>query len=154
MEINYINTILNCELINIGRAADMCWIIFAPKDSNEEYSLHLQCPWRIRQKNKILLTNYDIYELAVENEDEDYEDYEWDDTKKNVFDEVILEYDKWKGRKVEKVVVTEEYDLNIFLSDGLVIECYVNKLRRECWRFFKRKLGEKHLVITGSGIEE
>ncbi len=150
MEINYINNVINHEIYDIGRASDMCWIIFASRDSQEYYSLHLQCPWRIRQENNILLSNLDIYELSMENKEKDCE---WSDKKKNVFDETIIQQDKWKGKKVEKVIVNEVYDLKIFLSDAFVIECFINDLRDECWRFFK-KGGKEHLVITGTGIEE
>lgn len=147
MEINYINRIKNYEICDIGRASDMCWIIFASGNSQEHYSLHLQCPWRIRRGNNILLSNLDIYELAVEDGQE-----EWDDKEKNLFDEIIVWQDKWKGKKVEKIIVTEVYDLKIFLSDAFVIECFVNDSRGECWRFFQK--GKEHLVITGAGIEE
>lgn len=149
MENNYINNIIDCEIYDIGRASDMCWIIFTSRDSQEHYSLHLQCPWRICQGNNILLSNLDIYEFSMEEEN----DYKWDDKKKNVFDEIILQQGKWKGKKVEKIIVTEVYDLKIFLSDAIVIECFVNDLRDECWRFFK-KGGKEHLVITGTGIED
>jgi len=148
MEISYINKIINQKIFDIGRVSDMCWIIFTSEDYQTNYSLHLQCPWRIRKENKILLTNWDIYELAMgDNEEEG----EWDDTKRNVFDEIVQQ-DKWKGKKVENIIVTEVYDLKFFLSDSYVIECFVNDIRGECWRFFKK--GEKeHLVITGKGIE-
>lgn len=149
MNINYINNIIDCEIFDIGRASDMCWIIFTSGDSQEYYSLHLQCPWRIRKENNILLSNLDIYELSM-----DYgEECEWDDKKKNVFDEIIIQQDKWKDKKVEKIIVTEVYDLKIILSDIIVIECFVNHSRDECWRFFK-KGGKEHLTITGAGIED
>lgn len=150
MKIDFINNIINYEIHDIGRAADMCWMIFSSEKSEEHYSLHLQCPWRIRAKNNILLSNLDIYELSMENNDEDDE---WDDKKKNVFDEKIMQHDKWKGIKVKNIIITEVYDLKIFLSDSSVIECFVNDLRYECWRFFKQGTNE-HLVITGMGIEE
>lgn len=150
MKIDFINNIVNYKIYDIGRAADMCWIIFSSGSSQEYYSLHLQCPWRIRKKDDILLSDLDIYEISMENKDEDEE---WDDKKRNIFDEKIIWHGKWKGVKVENITVTEVYDLKIFLSDSSVIECFVNDLRYECWRFFKQGAKE-HLVITGIGIEE
>lgn len=38
---------------------------------------------------------------------------------------------------VEKVIVTEAYDLKIFLSDEIIIEYFAYKLRHENWRFLK-----------------
>lgn len=149
MEINYINNIINQKILDIGRVSDMCWIIFTSEDNQMNYSLHLQCPWRIRKENKILLSNVDIYELAMGYNEEDGE---WDDTKRNVFDEIVQQ-NQWKGKIVENIAVTEVYDLKIFLSDSFVIECFVNDLRGECWRFFQKGVKE-HLVITGIGIEE
>ena len=81
------------------------------------------------------------------------EDADWDDTKKNIFDEKIEKLLGDEQIRVEKVMYTEVYDLSIHLSHSLVFECFVNDLKYECWRYLKK--GEKqHLVITGKGVEE
>ena len=131
----------------------MCWIIFGSKDDTEIdvfYSLHLQCPWRIRKGNTIVLSNLDIYELPSEVLTVDEE---WDDKKRNLFDEKVDSFLKLGEKKVDDVSITAMNDLAIFLSDSSIIECFVNDLKYECWRFFK-KGDKRHLVVTGEGIEE
>lgn len=151
MDFDYVNNILGEEIYNIGRCSSMCWIIFGSEEkwNNEEsYSLHIQCPWRIRKKNEMLISYVDFYVFSQE---EAQENEEWDDRKRNVFDEKIEKFPK-KGVRVEKVVVTEMYDLIIYLSDSLVIECFVDDSNYECWRLF-RKDAKEHLVVNGKGIE-
>jgi hypothetical protein len=59
---------------SIGFAGDLLWIHFGEKIERfsevtnttktiGEIGLHLQCPWRIRLRNKVFLGNYDIYHL-------------------------------------------------------------------------------------------
>ena len=153
MNINFIKKILNQEIYDVGRTSDMCWFIFGSKHDREKdvfYSLHLQCPWRIRKGNTIVLSNLDIYELPSEVL---ATDKVWADTKRNLFDEKAESFLKSGGKKVDSVFITEMNDLAIFLSDSSIIECFVNDLKYECWRFFKK--GDKqHLVVTGAGIEK
>lgn len=152
MDINYIKEILNQEICDVGRTSDMCWIIFGSEDNKKDafYSLHLQCPWRIRQGSSIVLSNLDIYELAPE---VFAIDEEWDDTKRNLFDDKVEKFMMTGEKKVNNVSVTAVNDLAIYLSDSSIIECFVNDLKYESWRFFKK--GDKqHLVVTGAEIEE
>lgn len=82
MDFNYVNNILNKKIYDIGRCSNMCWIIFGSKEKlNDEefYSLHIQCPWRIRRKSEILISCADFYEFSQEVVQENEE---WDDKKK------------------------------------------------------------------------
>ena len=150
MDVNDIKNLLGLKLYNIGRASDMCWMIFSSEKEDIFYSLHLQCPWRIRKKNNLLLSNLDIYELSsnlvMSGE-------EWDDSKKTLFDEKVEKLSFINKIKIDNIVIKEMNDLSILLSDSSVIECFVNDSQYECWRFFK-KGDEQHLVVTGQGIEE
>lgn len=151
MQIEYINSILNKKVVKIGRASTMCWIIFSIQREEADtkwYSLHLQCPWRIRRNNKIVMSHLDIYQLAENSDNE-----KWDDRKKNVFDEKIENYVGEKDIFVNRIEVTETYDLSLFLSDSSVIEVFVDDLYYESWRFFQ-KCAPEHLVIWGGEIDE
>lgn len=145
MKIDKIKDLMACKIIDIGRVIDLCWIIFEKEEKC--YSLHLQCPWRIRKDGEILLSNMDIYEWDGEDEEE------WDEKRKNFFDEKILKYNKWTGIEVENVIINEVLDIKLILSDSYIFECFVDDVRNECWRFFKKEDSE-HLVVCGSGIEQ
>ncbi len=149
MDINYIENLMGLKLYSIGRASDMCWMIFSTNKEDVFYSLHLQCPWRIRNHNNMLLSNLDIYESCSDIINEE----KWDDSKRNLFDEKIEKLSFINNLYVNNIVVNEMNDLSIFLSESYVIECFVNDSLYECWRFFK-KGDDQHLVVTGYGVEE
>lgn len=145
MEIDNIKNLITCKIIDIGRVIDLCWIIFEKEE--KYYSLHLQCPWRIRKDNKIVLSNMDIYEWEGENGEE------WNEKRNNFFDETILKYNKWNGVEVENVIISDVLDIKLILSDSYIFECFVDDIRGECWRFFEKKALD-HLVVWGKGIEQ
>lgn len=67
MKIDKIKDLMACKIIDIGRVIDLCWIIFEKEEKC--YSLHLQCPWRIRKDGldiKLILSDSYIFECFVD----------------------------------------------------------------------------------------
>lgn len=161
---DYINVLLNKPILKLGRACDLCWILFGNsfKEKNAlgnevekgEYSLHLQCPWRIRSAIdfKIKLASGDIYEPSSNVEWN--EDFDWDIQGNNLFDEKVeYLFQKDKLTFVEKVSIFESGDLEIVFSNKLILECFIAiSKNEECWRFFKQG-SKKHVVIYGNAKE-
>lgn len=130
------------KLIDIGRSADLLWMVF--EDEKEaKYSLHVQCPWRIYQEQRIIASNNDIYVLNPEFDNN--EDVEWDTIGANLFDRFIKK-GLMKGLLVENILLSEMNDLTIKFSKRISFENFVNTDREECWRFFKKGWNE-HLVV-------
>ena len=136
MSIN-IKNIVGYRFINIGRCLDLCWMIF---ESNAiEYSLHLQCAWRITVDRSVLLTNMDI----IENYDDN-----------SYFDKSIERFRKSleEGVFVEEVSISKLYDVSISLSNSWTIEIFIND-KEECWRFFGKGKEETQQVVCANNME-
>lgn len=140
-----INYLVGQKLLDIGRASDMCWMIFGTKKDLEDQTflaLHLQCPWRISRGSRIILTNNDIYDAVPSTGD-------WE--KINYFDKIINRFFCKGEVEVVRVVLSEINDLTIKFSDCTVFKCFVNDIKGENWRFF-RKTSLNHFIVKGNGI--
>jgi len=159
-----INELLNQPVTKIGRASNLCWMmfgetfiekdIFGKEVEKGEFSLHLQCPWRIRDtiNSVIKLASGDMYEPNSNMEWS--ENFEWDIQGNNLFDEKVKNlFPKDIPVYVKSAAVLENGDLTILFSNMFVLECFINiSTAQECWRFFK--CGDKeHLVVCGNGYE-
>jgi hypothetical protein len=155
----YIKKIIGQPLISIGRVADMLWIcmgetIVVKNYKGEEVeksslAIHVQSPWRITdvQNESILLAAHDVYE--PKSDCKWSEEFEWDISGNNLFDERVEEWNKSLG-----VVYVMDYELNvygdleIFLSNNCIIEIFINKSSKvESWRFFEPYSEKEHLII-------
>jgi len=117
-----------------------------------EYSLHIQCSWRITQQNKILTASRDFYTPSSEY-------IEVDEKGTNRFDERIKSFlQVVNNRLIVKRINSDEIGvLKVFLSDGYVVEVFPDSSQddeySEFWRFFIRKNDSPHFVVTANRIE-
>lgn len=146
MKKNDLTQLIKKSWISIGRKTDMCWMKFGTEEDkvNQTYFLlYLYCPWRVSKGKKILLSNYDIYEAIPS-----YGDWE----KVNMFDKKIERFFDKGSIIIENISLSEVNDLTLYLSNNVTIECFVNDLKRENWRFFH--LGNStNFVVMGNGIK-
>ena len=160
---DYINKLLNQNLLNIGRASNLLWITFGDvirKNTNGrevetgEYSLHFQCPWRIidEESSMIKLASGDIYEPNSEIEWSD--NFDWEPQGNNLFDEKLkLIFPFGEEIRVKKIFILPNNDLKIFFSNKLIFESYIDvSTEQECWRFIKQ--GEKKHFVVGGNFKE
>lgn len=159
-----INMLINQPLLKMGRASDLCWILFGKRilDKDKkgntiekgEYSLHLQCPWRLRSKadSQIKLASGDIYEPNSKTTWSP--DFNWDILGNNLFDEKVQHF--FAGNKiisVKSVLITQTNDLQIEFSNEFILECFVNMSpNTECWRFFRYN-SDAHMVAYSNCAE-
>jgi hypothetical protein len=153
-----------------GRAADLAWFEFGGrrtvKDSRGEdhevgdYALHVQCAWRIRCGNRVVVGSRDLYYPPEETPDETNdrpEDFNWDVQGSNRRDKHIAELFQNETREffVQKVEAGEAGSFTIIFDQGYALDVFPDdSLSGEYWRFFRPYRGEPHFVITGSGIQD
>ncbi|HKV92836.1 MAG TPA: hypothetical protein VJW20_09840 [Candidatus Angelobacter sp.] len=149
-----------------GRAADLEWFGFGGrrtvKDSRGEeqevgdYALHVQCAWRIRCGSQVVVASRDLYYQPEETEDRP-EDFNWDVQGGNRRDKRIAELFQNETREfpVQKVEAGEAGAFTIIFDQGYALDVFPDdSLSGEYWRFFRPYRGERHFVITGSGIKD
>ena len=149
-----------------GRAADLEWFQFGGrrtvKDSRGEerevgdYALHVQCAWRIRCGNQVVVASRDLYYPPEESEDRP-ENFNWDVQGSNRRDKRIAELFQNETREfsVQKVEAGEAGTFTIVFDQGYALDVFPDdSLSGEYWRFFKPYRGEQHFVVTGSGMQD
>lgn len=160
--------LLSTRLINIGRTHTIEWIIFSPEkftvneDTKEhpniEYALHIQCTWRIRGEEGILVASDDLYFPVDDTSYHNLDEFDWTLQGSNRLDEITSQFLQRITNDIITVLSVEADNIGglcIELSDGYSIDIFpANSLNGEFWRFFNRFSNEEHFVMTGKGIEE
>jgi hypothetical protein len=168
-EIEHIlQAILGLPLWSIGRAGDLEWFLFGSQRRIvstrggetkvvSDFALHVQCAWRIRNKNRIVTGSRDRFYPPGEYSYQDLEEFEWDIPGGNLLDmriSKLLEEKEENPFVVISIQADEVGSVNFFLSDGYSLEIFPDdSLSSEYWRFFIPYDEKEHFVITGHGIE-
>jgi len=141
----------------VNRAAGMACLHFGTDDS--VYSLHLQCSFRIRENNEIIVTNTEMTypsSRVISRPSFSHDSFDWDVQGDNRFDEWVsgLESAFTKDLMVIDAKVNDVGDLIVFMSQNLELEVFVDSSTDECWRLFNNYDNKHHFVMTGRGIIE
>jgi len=160
--------LVGLPLWSIGRAADLVWFAFGNERRNvtqrdgtqkivSDYSLHLQCAWRIRQNDAILVASSDRFYPAGPNPYADLPEFDWDTQGANQLDErvskLVEEYSS-SLPVVENAVADMTGSFRLTLSHHLFLEAFPeNSIIREYWRLFRPYSQEEHFVFTKQGLE-
>ena len=146
------------KILEIGRVADMVWIIFGGSEDtsccmdtrgNKEYSLHIQCTFRLLKNGEILLGNTDIY-CAGEGESEIISSYT---AGMSLFDQRAKYFNSLLPLTVTGINVAENGDIRISLQDSFLLEVLVaGAMPREFWRVFQRGDLNSHVVYESESI--
>ena len=161
-----LEVLIGQPLWSSGRAADLEWFQFGPRKTvqdsrgqNKEvgkYALHVQCAWRIRHGEQIVVASRDLYSPPEESDDRP-EDFNWDVQGANRRDKRIAELFRNKTRQflVRQVVAGMAGSFMIVFDDGYALDVFPDdSLSGEHWRIFKPYAGEPHFVVTGKGLED
>lgn len=162
-----VGKLVDLKLQHAGRASNLFWLGFGDIveiirrgriEETAEYSLHIQCSWRIILDNKIVVASKDFYSPNSEWNEEN-EDFDWDIPGNNRFDERIKAFIKNNEQiKVLQIDSDEVGGLNIILSGGYKLEVFPDSSeddeQSEHWRLFNRKENSPHFIVTGKGIEK
>ena len=163
--------LINNNLVNLGRAADMLWLSIGNPRTIEsrysngivkkrevtDYSIHFQCQWRFVKNGKILLASHDIYNPY--NKSLEYDDnWNWDifgrsKEQSSVFDvpSKILT-NEFLPLKINKIHYTPTHDLHIDFDKGVSFDTFITtSTKREFYRFIDFE-AEEHTVIFDKNL--
>ena len=147
-----------------GRASDLTSFQFGPErevtgttgksKTVGEYALHIQCPWRITAGENIVVGHREVYYPVSGDEPES--DFDWGPMGSNRLDQSLDRIFKDERKLVVQAVeVGVGGYLRLYLSGDLSLEVFPDdSLAHEHWRLFRPYTSERHLVVTGKGIEE
>lgn len=148
-----INKIKGAKNIKIGRSADLIWIAMKGVDG-KDYALHMQTFFRFCNNEEVLITDMDKYQPISPMTDN--EDFNWDVKGNNLLDKWCDEFNKNLSDSIviNSIEINNFNDLKICFSNSITLTVFVDTTSNdECWRFFVWRGEERHLVITGRGIQ-
>ena len=158
-----LQVLIGKPLWSSGRAADLEWFQFGQRkivkgargDTKEvaEYALHVQCAWRIRHGDRVIVGSRDLYNPPHEN---DNPDFDWDVQGANRRDKGIAELFQNETRQfmVRDVEAGEAGAFTISFDDEYALDVFPDdSLSAEHWRLFRPSAEEPHFVVTGEGLE-
>ena len=153
----------------VGRSADLLWLQFggrrrvAGEDGGEqevgELALHIACPWRLRDSERILVGSGDL--LTPADPAEDLETFDWGEPGASWLDVRLGELqaaDATAPPVVEAVAGDALGGLRLALSGGRTLEAFPNAtptghVATEFWRLLRPAGGEPHFVVGTFGVE-
>ena len=161
------SALIGLPLWDAGRAADLAWFIFGERrmvrDRNGEeremgeFSLHVQCAWRIVEGEKTIVGNRDLYYPAGWDDAQEFPtNFKWDVQGANCLDERFkrLFHNGTNSFTVQSVQAGLAGALQIFFEKEMVLEVFPNdSFEGEHWRLFRPYRGEPHFVVNGKGID-
>ena len=158
-----LDSLIGMPLWSSGRAADLEWFHFGQRRTVTargrtkevgEYALHVQCAWRIRHGDRVILGSRDLYNPPHENDDPD--NFDRDVQGANRRDRGIAELFQNETRQftVRDVEVDEAGTFTVNFDDNYALDVFPgDSLSAEHWRLFKPSAEEPHFVVTGEGLE-
>jgi len=158
-------------LWGVGRAADLLWLHFGARrrvegvegvegveDEVGDVTLHVSCPWRLRDAERVLVGSGDL--MTPADAAEDPETFEWDAPGASWLDVRIGEL--WPaGDTAPPTVASVAADalggLRLTLAGGRVLELFPNAtpsghVTTEFWRLLRPGGDEPHFVVGTFGI--
>ena len=159
-----LSVIIGLSFTRTTRAANMECIKFGDKIATDKsgsfniglYALHLQCPWRIVSKNKLLIGSQDVYEPI--NEIKPGDDFDWEQIGQNLRDNKLEHFLKDVIWKVNNVTADEYGGLDIDFGDDVRLQIFPALSKKdqysEYWRLLDHTQEESiHTVVGSFGIE-
>jgi hypothetical protein len=159
-----LDSLIGMPLWSSGRAADLEWFHFGQRRTVAtrggtkevgEYALHIQCAWRIRHGDEVIVGGRDLY-YPPEESDHSVEDFDWDVQGANRRDRRIAELFQNGTRQfmVREVAVGGAGSFTIIFDDEYALDVVPDdSLSDEHWRIFKPSVEGQHFVVTGKGLE-
>ena len=159
-----LGALIGMPLWAMGRAVDLAWFEFGSRRTVKgwkgvekevgDYALHVQCPWRIILRDKIVIGRGDIFCTPEESDEPTPPDFDWQ--KGNRFDRIAEEFCQGESQQllVQAVNTGEVGRLAIVLERGYKLEVFPHDSdNAEHWRFFKPYVEGPHLVFSGKGLQ-
>jgi hypothetical protein len=138
--------IADMRIFNFGRMHSV------DSGSVGEYALHVQCPWRIESKERIITGRHDLFHPPEVTADFDWKSWDWDG-RETLQDKIVSEF-LAKNEPIVQELITDCYGgATLRLSGEYNLVLFPAGSNSEDWRIFKP--GEKdHFVVYGGRMEE
>lgn len=161
------SVLIGQPLWDAGRASDLVWFIFGERhmvrgyhgDYREmgEFSLHVQCAWRMVQGEKTIVGNRDLYYPAEWGDSQEFPpDFHWDVQGANCLDRRLkrMFHIETNSFIVQSVQAGLAGAVQIFFENKTVLEIFPNhSFEGEHWRLFRPYRDELHFVVEGKGVD-
>jgi hypothetical protein len=163
-----IQPLVGLPLWSMGRAGGLIWFAFGVerrevttrKGSTKivsEYSLHVQCPWRIRDHSRIFAGHGDRFYPSGDDPYRDFSENELDKIGNNQLDQRASKFmmDHEQSPLIVRFVKADEIgSISIILNQDYSLEIFPSSsLSTEYWRLFRPSSEEDHFVVTCNGVE-
>lgn len=152
-----------------GRTADLVWLQIGerrlvPSLDNGQgevgtYALHLSCPWRLINRERVLVGSGDL--LTPADPDAEIETFDWDAPGANWLDVRLAEL--WTGAgialpRIEGVEPDPYGGFALHLTGGMRLDAFPNSsptghVATEFWRLLQPGTEALHFVVGTFGIE-
>ncbi len=135
----------SCDLVDIGFGD----LVKRKNRKNEDvlvarYSLHIQCPFKILYKQKMLTEYNDLYVSSANA----YEMVDVGQKNCTLFDKRLQEYtNELCDEYVVGVLTNQIGDITISLSNITIFVSVDSATKEEQWRFFETGSNKEHLII-------
>jgi hypothetical protein len=159
-----LSALVNCRFHGATRAANMACFAFGPWRIQQKrrgptkvarFSLHVQCPWRIRRGRVVLVASEDrLYPVSADSE------RNFDEIGSNLWDqkmEVLRKQLRLESVRVETICADSVGGLTLRCSSSIVVEIFpassaVGDAYAEHWRFFETNVS-RHVVLRPAGLD-
>jgi hypothetical protein len=162
---NALDVLIGEPLWSSGRVADLEWFHFGQRRTVKGFrgeakevgahALHVQCAWRIRHGNQVVVGSSDLY-VPPEESGGQPENFDWDVQGASRRDKRIAELFKNEMRQflVQQVQVRDAGSFTIILDGDYALDVFPDdSLSDEHWRIFTPSSDAPHFVVSGKGLE-
>jgi hypothetical protein len=164
---NVLLPLVGLPLWDAGRAADLTWFAFGERrmvkdfrgESKEvgEYALHVQCVWRLVEREQVIIGQRDLYYPATpgRTSPEVPRSFSFDVIGSTRLDSLFKEFFHDSGRQliVERTEAKRAGAIDIIFRGDVVLEIFPNdSFDEEHWRLFRPGKDGPHFVATGKGV--
>ncbi len=118
-----------------------------------DYTLSVQCPWRITRDDRIIVGNSDLYYPPKSEAEQPLVDFDWD-RKINRRDELLRSvFDNTGKLTVSRVDVGDAGAVTISMDNNFKLDLFPNdSADDEYWRLFRPTIDAPHFVVSSSGV--
>lgn len=152
--------LIGMEMWTCRRAADMAMFHFGRRIQTVtfkgrpsevgEYALHIQCAWRIVNRDDIAVASRDLYSPA--DSAERTEDFDWG-REPNRRDELLRSLFAGGALIVRRVDIAIAGACRIEFDSGAILEIFPDdSLPNEHWRLFSAEYPDRQLVVSGGQL--
>lgn len=164
-----LQVLLGKPLLGSSRAADMEMFAFGERHHaagtdgrtrvKGDFALHVQCPWRIVRRGRILVGSGDVY--SPRDDRPTTGEFRWDEPGSNWRDQQLEKFFRERASNplvVEAVTADRVGGLRIRLRGSCSLELFPDDSldevgHSERWRILQPGINVPHVVVTGRGIE-